>query len=70
MVYAYYDGTTAAGTVGALKTATIYDASNNVVDRQYYRYYAAGESVVATCTATTFFSHDLVPPASAPAARR
>jgi len=32
--------------------------------------YAAGESVVATCTATTFFSHDLVPPASAPAARR
>jgi type IV pilus assembly protein PilO len=32
--------------------------------------YAAGESVVATCTATTFFSHDLAPPASAPAARR
>jgi hypothetical protein len=23
--------------------------------------YAAGESVVATCTATTFFSHDLDP---------
>jgi type IV pilus assembly protein PilO len=32
--------------------------------------YAPGESVVATCTATTFFSHDLAPPASAPAARR
>jgi len=29
--------------------------------------YAAGESVVATCTATTFFSHE-VPAASAPAA--
>lgn len=29
--------------------------------------YAPGESVVATCTATTFFSHDLAPPATAPA---
>ena len=29
--------------------------------------YAANESVVATCTATTFFSHDLEPPAGAPA---
>jgi type IV pilus assembly protein PilO len=29
--------------------------------------YAAGESVVATCTATTFFSHEIMPPASAPA---
>jgi type IV pilus assembly protein PilO len=28
--------------------------------------YAPNESVVATCTATTFFSHDLEPPASAP----
>ena len=28
--------------------------------------YAPNESVVATCTATTFFSHDLAPPASAP----
>ncbi len=26
--------------------------------------YAANESVVATCTATTFFSHDIEPPAS------
>src|SRR5207244_9839747 len=26
--------------------------------------YAPGESVVATCTATTFFSHDWAPPAS------
>jgi len=29
--------------------------------------YAAGESVVATCLASTFFSHDIAPPASAPA---
>ena len=28
--------------------------------------YAAGESIVVTCTATTFFSHDMAPPASAP----
>ena len=28
--------------------------------------YAPNESVVATCTATTFFSHDLEPPANAP----
>ena len=27
--------------------------------------YAPGESVVASCTATTFFSHDLVPPEAA-----
>ncbi|HEX6503808.1 MAG TPA: type 4a pilus biogenesis protein PilO [Terriglobales bacterium] len=31
--------------------------------------YAPGESVVATCVATTFFSHDMTPPASAPAKR-
>ena len=30
--------------------------------------YAASESVVATCVATTFFSHDLTPPASAKSA--
>jgi len=29
--------------------------------------YAANESIVATCEATTFFSHDLAPPAGAPA---
>src|SRR6476660_7429684 len=28
--------------------------------------YAPNESVVATCTATTFFSHDMEPPASTP----
>jgi len=29
--------------------------------------YAPGESVVASCTATTFFSHDMTPQDSAPA---
>jgi type IV pilus assembly protein PilO len=32
--------------------------------------YAPGESVIATCVATTFFSHDLQPVAAAPAGRR
>jgi type IV pilus assembly protein PilO len=32
--------------------------------------YAPNESVVATCTATTFFSHDMAPAASAPAKKR
>jgi len=31
--------------------------------------YAPNESVVATCTATTFFSHDMEPPAAAPVKR-
>ncbi|MDP9161341.1 MAG: type 4a pilus biogenesis protein PilO [Acidobacteriota bacterium] len=31
--------------------------------------YAPNETIVATCVATTFFSHDLTPPASAPAKR-
>jgi len=31
--------------------------------------YAPNESVVATCTATTFFSHDLAPAAAAPGAK-
>ena len=34
------------------------------VKHQYQ--YAPNESVVATCTATTFFSHDMEPPAAAP----
>jgi type IV pilus assembly protein PilO len=32
--------------------------------------YAPSESVVVTCTATTFFSHDMQPPATAPAGRK
>lgn len=31
--------------------------------------YAPNESVVATCTATTFFSHDMAPPAATPVKR-
>lgn len=37
------------------------------VKHQYQ--YAPNESIVATCSATTFFSHDLAPPAGAPAKR-
>jgi len=29
--------------------------------------YAGNESIVATCEATTFFSHDLAPPTGTPA---
>ncbi len=32
--------------------------------------YAPNESVVATCTASTFFTHDMQPPAATPAAAR
>lgn len=32
--------------------------------------YAATETIVATCTATTFFSHDITPAAAAPAKRQ
>ena len=32
--------------------------------------YAPNESVVATCTATTFFSHDMAPPAAAAPVKR
>lgn len=32
--------------------------------------YAPNESIVATCTATTFYSHDMQPPAAKPAAGR
>jgi len=31
--------------------------------------YAPNETIVATCTATTFFSHDLAPPSGAPVKR-
>jgi type IV pilus assembly protein PilO len=32
--------------------------------------YAAGESVVATCVATTFFTHDMAPPAASKPVKR
>jgi type IV pilus assembly protein PilO len=41
---------------------------NEAKTRKTYQY-APGESVVATCVATTFFSHDMAPPASAPVKR-
>jgi type IV pilus assembly protein PilO len=39
----------------------------NAKTKHVYQY-ASNESVVATCTATTFFSHDMVPPISKAAA--
>ena len=54
--------------VSGLLVATTRKPQEAKTKRSYS--YAPGESVVATCTATTFFSHDLVPPPSAPAARR
>src|SRR5262249_31065308 len=43
-VYAYYDGTTdtSNGSAGDLKTASIEDASSNVLGVGYYRYYVSG----------------------------
>jgi type IV pilus assembly protein PilO len=38
--------------------------SSEVKAKGQYQY-ASGESVVATCVATTFFSHDLTPPSTA-----
>jgi RHS repeat-associated protein len=42
--YAYYDGTqTYGGNVGDLMTATVEDASSNVLDASYYRYYTQAD---------------------------
>ena len=48
-----------------LLVATIKKPSDAKVKHTYQ--YAPNESIVATCNATTFFSHDLAPPAGAPA---
>jgi type IV pilus assembly protein PilO len=48
-----------------LLVATIKKPSDAKVKHTYL--YAPNESIVATCEATTFFSHDLAPPAGAPA---
>jgi len=48
-----------------LLVSTIKKPSDAKVKHTYQ--YAPNESVVATCEATTFFSHDLAPPAGAPA---
>jgi type IV pilus assembly protein PilO len=50
--------------VSNLQMATTKKPNEAKVKKQYQ--YAPGESVVATCVATTFFSHDITPPASAP----
>ncbi|HXM62198.1 MAG TPA: type 4a pilus biogenesis protein PilO [Terriglobales bacterium] len=48
-----------------LLVATIKKPSEAKAKRTYQ--YAPNETIVATCQATTFFSHDLAPPAGAPA---
>src|SRR5271169_1992851 len=50
--------------MSALLVATIKKPSDAKVKHTYQ--YAPNESIVATCEATTFFSHDLTPPAGAP----
>ena len=50
--------------VSGLLVATTKKASDAKVKHQYQ--YAPNESVAATCTATTFFSHDMEPPSAAP----
>ncbi len=41
VAYAYYNGTESHGNLGDLKTATVEDASGNVLDVSYYRYYVS-----------------------------
>jgi type IV pilus assembly protein PilO len=48
-----------------LLVATTRKPSDAKVKHTYQ--YASNESIVATCSATTFFSHDLAPPTGAPA---
>jgi len=50
--------------VSGLLVASTKKATDAKVKHQYQ--YAPNESVAATCTATTFFSHDMEPPAAAP----
>jgi type IV pilus assembly protein PilO len=50
--------------VSNLQMATTKKPADAKVKKTYQ--YGPGESVVATCVATTFFSHDIQPPASAP----
>ena len=51
--------------VSGLLVATTKKAADAKVKHQYQ--YAPNETIVATCEATTFFSHDLAPPAGTPA---
>jgi type IV pilus assembly protein PilO len=50
--------------VAGLQVATTKKPTDAKAKHTYQ--YAPNESVVATCTATTFFSHDLAPTAGAP----
>jgi type IV pilus assembly protein PilO len=54
--------------VGTLKVATVKKPTEAGSKKQYQ--YAPGETVAATCTATTFFSHDSVPAQNAPAGQK
>jgi hypothetical protein len=54
--------------VSNLLVATVKKPQEAKAKRQYQ--YAANESVVATCMATTFFSHDTQPAAVTPAAAK
>jgi type IV pilus assembly protein PilO len=53
-------------TIGNLQMATTKSAGPAKVKMTYT--YAPGETVVASCTATTFFSHELMPPPEKPVA--
>ena len=52
--YTYYDGSTASGLARELKTAVVKDASSNILDQNYYRYYgnAGGGSGSGSTTPT------------------
>jgi hypothetical protein len=43
-VFSYYDGTQLYGNQGDLETEQIEDASNNVLDTSYFRYYLTGQA--------------------------
>jgi hypothetical protein len=43
-VYTYYNGTESYGNLGDLKLAQVEDASGNVLDTKYYRYYTSGQA--------------------------
>ena len=51
--------------VSGLLVSTVKKPSDAKTKHTYN--YAPSESIVATCTATTYFSHDLAPPTSTPA---
>jgi hypothetical protein len=56
VVYDYYDGSNPNGNIGDLEAATIEDADGNIIDADYYRYYAPGEANGYTDGLKYFFS--------------